>query len=43
VLRRFGFQVSFTEKRAPSDGAVATIAVGLILNGKQAEQIVQRG
>jgi len=42
VPRGFGFQVPFAEK-IRGDAAIATIAVGLIMNGKQAEQIVQSG
>jgi 2,4-dienoyl-CoA reductase-like NADH-dependent reductase (Old Yellow Enzyme family) len=42
VPRALGFQVAFAEK-IRNDAAMATIAVGLILSGTQAEQIVQSG
>jgi 2,4-dienoyl-CoA reductase-like NADH-dependent reductase (Old Yellow Enzyme family) len=40
--RTLGFQVPFAE-RIRNEAAIASIAVGLILSGKQAEQILQNG
>jgi 2,4-dienoyl-CoA reductase-like NADH-dependent reductase (Old Yellow Enzyme family) len=40
--RTLGFQVPFAE-RIRNEAAIASIAVGLILSGKQAEQILQSG
>ena len=42
VPRSLGFQVPFAET-IRNEAAIATIAVGLILSGKQAEQILQNG
>ena len=40
--RTLGFQVPFAEK-IRNEAGIATIAVGLILNGRQAEQILRNG
>jgi 2,4-dienoyl-CoA reductase-like NADH-dependent reductase (Old Yellow Enzyme family) len=40
--RGFGFQVPFAEA-IRREASIATIAVGLIMDGPQAEQIIQRG
>lgn len=40
--RGFGFQVPFAEK-VRKEAGIATIAVGLIVNGPQAEQVLQNG
>jgi len=42
VPRGLGFQVPFAE-RIRKEADIATIAVGLILSGPQAEQILQNG
>jgi 2,4-dienoyl-CoA reductase-like NADH-dependent reductase (Old Yellow Enzyme family) len=42
VPRGLGFQVPFAET-IRKEAAIATVAVGLILTGKQAEQILQNG